>query len=227
MSDGMQMTNCGSCQSCLAGAFVHGPYPHHFERTPGGGRVHKYGSGSVNVGGTGRGGALSYYDYAEDHEYGEEPLTEEEAIERQVKQAEQEEHERQREGRLRDRTVKRRVAAAEKRLGRPLTAREVALVAYAEKDAQRRQSQLTMKQRRKLEEILGMQARHKQLQRERSREIERRRAERGTGLTERAYRAIKKDVEKQVNAEIRGLQKQIRESKAELSEMLSAQKTPA
>ncbi len=223
MSDGMQMTNCGGCKSCLVGGYVHGPYPHHFECTSGGKRVHRYGPGGSSF----AGGCTTLppeVAYDASPPWGEEKPTEEDAIARQKAKAEQEEHERRREERLKDQAVKRRVNAAEKRLGRSLTAREVALVYYAEKDAERRESQLTKKQRRKLEEILGQQARHKQLQRERNREIERRRAERGPGLTERAIQEIKKEVSEQFAQEIRELEKQLAESKAEMKKMLSGER---
>lgn len=227
MSEGTQMGNCGGCASCLAGAYTHGPYPHHFVRGADGNRVHKYGAGGGGgggggvFGGTGKGGSLSHYDYAGDHEYGEEPLSEEDAIARQGERGKEEHEEQKRKDRARAALVKRKVAVAERRLGRTLTDREVALVAHAEKDAERRQSALTTKQKKKLEDILGMQARHVQLKRQQEREVKRRSKERGEGLTERAYQAVKKDVEKQFEAEIREVLKQIKESKAELAKMLS------
>lgn len=104
-----------------------------------------------------------------------------------------------------------------------------ALVAHAVRDAERKESALTKKQRRKLEEILGQQAFLKDRKRERSREVERRAKERGPGLTERAYQAIKRDVEAQFAQEIRELEKQLKESKAEMKRMLSEgrpEKTP-
>ncbi len=133
------MVSCGNCKRCLAGEKVQAPIPITLS-TAAVRRCTATAAAAPSPAAQGS-AALSYYD--SDHVWGEEPLTEAEALERHAAQAEQEEHERRRAESLRNRAVKRRVEAAEKRLGRPLTTREVVLVAYAVEDAERRESQLT------------------------------------------------------------------------------------